>query len=228
MTPHATAYRRRTQAERAYDVLAGELRALDRDIAAARSKAHASEGGLALPGHRSDGPRARLAGDAVVLADGARILVRPVEPGDEEALGEALERVGALSRYEDLLPDDHGHDRQLVAAEAHDDHRRREALVALDAASGEVVGLARYRRRAADATGVDVAFAVADAWQSRGVGTVLAGRLADRARESGIERFTARALVGNDRARKLLEAVARDVEVTRDGAVVSVRAELGR
>ena len=55
-------------------------------------------------------------------------------------------------------------------------------------AGGEPIGIARLVRE--DDT-AEVAFAVADAWQSRGVGTLLVERLAADARAAGIRRFVA-------------------------------------
>ena len=59
-------------------------------------------------------------------------------------------------------------------------------LVAL--ADNDPIGIARLVRNGADA---DVAFAVVDEWQHRGVGTILADRLAADARAAGIERLHA-------------------------------------
>jgi N-acetylglutamate synthase-like GNAT family acetyltransferase len=64
--------------------------------------------------------------------------------------------------------------------------------VAADAETGEGVGVARYVRDNDDPEQAEFACTVADAWQERGVGSMLAERLAGRARAAGIERFRAR------------------------------------
>ncbi len=84
------------------------------------------------------------------------------------------------------------------------DHRDHEAFVAFDRVSGEGVGVARFVRLD-DPEAAEVAVAVADDWQGRGVGTVLLSRLADRARALGVRRFRASLMADNRRMRELLE-----------------------
>ena len=135
------------------------------------------------------------------------IAVRPIEPGDKAALAAAFERLSAESRYRRFLSP-HG---ELSAAElrylTEVDHHDHEALVALDPATGEGVGVARYVRDRARPESAEVAVAVADRWQGRGVGTLLLHRLVDRAREEGIRRFTALMLADNEPMAHLLEDV---------------------
>jgi GNAT superfamily N-acetyltransferase len=59
--------------------------------------------------------------------------------------------------------------------------------VALDAASGAAVGAARYIRTT-DPDTAEVAVAVVDDWQSKGVGTALLELMAAPAREEGVSR----------------------------------------
>jgi N-acetylglutamate synthase-like GNAT family acetyltransferase len=67
--------------------------------------------------------------------------------------------------------------------------------------AGEPVGIARLVR---DGKVAEVAFAVADNWQHRGIGTVLVERLAQDARAAGIERFRADVAPGNTASQALL------------------------
>jgi GNAT superfamily N-acetyltransferase len=53
----------------------------------------------------------------------------------------------------------------------------------------------RFIREPRDPAAAEAAVAVADAWQGRGVGGALLRRLATRAREEGVEGFTATLLV---------------------------------
>jgi GNAT superfamily N-acetyltransferase len=118
-------------------------------------------------------------------------VIRRIEPDDKAGLTAASERLSDESRYRRFLSP-HG---RLSAAELrylrevdHDDH---EALVTTDPATGEGVGVARYVRDAERADSAEIAVAVADHWQGRGVGTELLHHLPDRAREEGMARFTA-------------------------------------
>jgi acetyltransferase len=66
------------------------------------------------------------------------------------------------------------------------------------------VGVARYACDVDETTVADVAFAVADDWQGRGVGTGLARLLVARAHANGIARLHASTLTDNGPSRKLL------------------------
>jgi RimJ/RimL family protein N-acetyltransferase len=212
--------------EREYSLLRQQLGALEHDIAAARGRLREASDLHLRPGREIAPPRPR--GEAVVLPDGARILIRPVEPGDAPVIRAAFEHLADVSRYRRFLsPIEHLSLEQLDYL-THVDHDRHEALGALDPSTGEGLGIARYVRDARDATQAEVAVTVADAWQGRGVGAALAERLADRARAADVERFTARLLIGNHAARRLLERVAEPIGEREDGGTVRVTARLRR
>ena len=65
------------------------------------------------------------------------------------------------------------------------DHRRHEALIALDAETGEAVGDARYVRLPGDREAAEVATVVADGWHGRGLATALLTELTHLARADG-------------------------------------------
>jgi RimJ/RimL family protein N-acetyltransferase len=93
----------------------------------------------------------------------------------------------------------------------------REAVVAVDPATGDAVGIARYVRTAAATA--EVAFEVVDAWQGRGVGRRLVEALAEVAAEDGISRLSATVAVDNQAAFALMRRLGH-VEWTsyEDGA----------
>lgn len=206
-------------------MLAGELDALGKDIAAARGAARrATSGGIDLHAHHEPHPPPH--GEPVRLIDGSTILVRRVEPGDQHELQLGFRHLGALSRYERFRgPTDDLTPRQL-AYFTEVDHDAHEAFVAVDARTGEGVGVARYIRDRDDPQQAELACTVLDAWQRRGVGSVLVERLAERARASGIERFRAVLIVSNTRARRLLAHVADEIEESRYGGIVEITARL--
>ena len=90
------------------------------------------------------------------------------------------------------------------------DHRDHEALVAIDPATEQGIGVARFIKVSHDVA--ECAMVVADDWQGRGVATELLDRLVDRAREEGIERFTALVLAENAEALHLLEHLGDTVQ----------------
>ncbi|MGQ0842882.1 MAG: GNAT family N-acetyltransferase [Sporichthyaceae bacterium] len=133
----------------------------------------------------------------VTLEDGARISIRPVRASDGPLLAEAFERMSEASRIARFLVGK----RSLSIGELHYltdlDHHRHEALGALDPLDGRGIGIARYIRPAPGAPSAEVAIAVLDEWQHRGVGNELMTRLILRARAEGIRTFTATVAPGN-------------------------------
>ena len=161
--------------EREYAVLADRLDALDQDIRHARNVSRAS---ARAPARARTTPH----GTPALLPDGTRVLVRPIEPADAQQLRAGFDQLGAASRYQRFLaPVAYLTDRQLDYL-TRIDHEMHEALVAVDAVTGEGIGVARFVRDARDPARADVAIVVADRWHSRGVGTLLADQLASSGR----------------------------------------------
>lgn len=129
--------------------------------------------------------------EQVKLRDGAVVLIRPVEAADAPLLAGAFERLSNVSRESRFLTAKPRLSAQELRALADVDHYDHEALGALDPRNGRVLGVARYIRHAADPTSAEFAITVADEWQGRGLGGELIARLTSRAREEGIDRFTA-------------------------------------
>lgn len=123
------------------------------------------------------------------LHDGEVVLVRPLEEADEGLLEAAFDELSDDARYKRFLTPKP----QLSHSEAHYmccvDHHDHEAYCAIDPKSGDLVAEARYIRCADRPNVAEFAITVADAWQGRGLGTILLARLVERAREEGIERF---------------------------------------
>ena len=172
---------------------------------------------------RSAERTAVAAGTVVQLRDGSRVVIRPIEPGDREALAEGFRRLSPQSRYRRFLaPRSRLSERDLDYL-THIDHQDHEALVAVGETTGEGVGVARYVR-----TGPDVAepaIVVADDWQNRGVGTALLGALVKRAREEGIGRFEATVLAYNEDAIRILERLG-DTNREQVGPEVELKIDL--
>jgi RimJ/RimL family protein N-acetyltransferase len=145
----------------------------------------------------------------VRLCDGTAIDVRPIRLDDGERLRcfhARLSSTTILLRYFHIMPilsDD------LVASFTHVDFVDRMAVVATigaddatAAAQQEIVGLVNYARIAADTA--EVAFVVADAWQGKGVATMLLYDLAAYAHACGFRHLLAITLRRNLRMLNLL------------------------
>jgi len=143
----------------------------------------------------------------VEIRDGQRISLRPIEPGDKDALAAGFQRLSPESRYRRFfapLSRLSGTDLRYLTEV---DHCNHEAIIALEPSAEEAIGVARYVR-SEDPAEAEVAVTVVDDWHGRGVATALLERLVERARGEGIERFLALVLDENEAAIELLKQVA--------------------
>jgi len=160
------------------------------------------------------------------LRSGHRILIRPIGPQDKDGLLEGLHQLTPESRYRRFFSPTP----ELSAAQLRYltdvDHRTHEALLAFDANTGEGIGVARFIRSTTEPTAAEIAVAVLDTWHGRGVGTALLEALGARAREEGVEHFTASVLAGNSPMLDLLRQLGDVTVVDRGAGYVDLRVEL--
>lgn len=161
-----------------------------------------------------------------VLRSGERVLIRPICKEDQDVLLEGLHRLSPESQYRRFfspMP-------ELSAAQlrylTEVDHRTHEALVAIDPNTGQGIGVARFIRSIEHPSDAEAAVAVIDPWQDRGGGTALLEALAARAREEGVERFTASVLASNSPMLELLRQFGDTTVVDRAAGVVELQIEL--
>jgi GNAT superfamily N-acetyltransferase len=140
--------------------------------------------------------------ERVRLRDGTEVAVRPVTPEDREAIRASFQRMGPDSRYKRFLSPVAELSESQLDYLTDIDHHDHEALVAISDGIG--LGVARYVRLEHDGRRAEVAVAVIDDWQGRGLGSALLERLSRRAREDGIEIFTAAVLADNRAVVELL------------------------
>ena len=100
-------------------------------------------------------------------------------------------------------------ERQLSAV----DHWNHEAVAAVSAGSGEAIGVARFFRLRDDSEVAELAVTVVDAWQGRGVGTILTQAATARARQLQVRRFSMFVTRTNTRASRLLSRLPGDTEL---------------
>jgi RimJ/RimL family protein N-acetyltransferase len=159
-------------------------------------------------------------------ARGLTLRVRPVRPRDAPLLADIFARLSPASRFARFLSPK----QKLTAAElgyfSDIDHHNHEALIAITRVHGEPVGVARFIRDPENPTSAEIAVEVVDAWQNRGVGSLLATRIAARARREKISQLTALMLASNHRSARLLAKVGGVTDVTRDGSTLSYRVTL--
>lgn len=146
------------------------------------------------------------------LRDGTEVLIRPLLYSDRDALEVGFEQLSSESKH-----------LRFGSAPAHLGERDLEYLTNLDyrnhfawaafAAGGtgeeaerrggsapleEGIGVARYVRSRSDPAVAEAAVTVADAYQRRGLGTLLMSVLAEVAAANGVKRFIGHVLWEND------------------------------
>ena len=157
-----------------------------------------------------------LTADAVdvILRDGGTLRLRPPRREDAESLLEFFRSLSERSLYLRF----HGFPSigpRLVEPLLEPDWEERGALLGAFAdEDGERVVAAANFVRLRDRAVAEVAFAVADDHQRRGIGTRLLEQLAARAADVGIERFIAEVLANNREMLGVFEAVG--FELTRE------------
>jgi acetyl coenzyme A synthetase (ADP forming)-like protein len=164
----------------------------------------------------------------VILRDGSTLRLRPPAETDTDAIMSFFRGLSRQSLYLRF----HGFPRlgpELVDQVIDPDWSERGALLGslVERSSEHVVALASYVRLR-DATAAEAAFAVADTYQQRGVGTRLVEQLAERAARHGIERFVAEVVADNRRMLGVFEALG--FELTRElaGGEVEVTFPIAR
>jgi RimJ/RimL family protein N-acetyltransferase len=145
--------------------------------------------------------------------------IRPLERGDRERLAAAFARLGEETRRRRFLSSaSHLTERDLDAL-TDIDHHGHEALAAVEPRTGQLVGVARYIRLPREARAAEVAVAVDDGWQRRGIGRRLLTELADRARTEGITRLTAYVGIENGPVRRWIARLG-GVALAQDGDAI--------
>ena len=154
---------------------------------------------------------------------GPTLVVRPLRDGDTATVQAVFERLGEASRRARF----NGPKPCLSEAELRHlarvdgGHHALVAWVEGDPAPAAIARLARTSRGSAE-----IAFAVADEYQARGVGAALAAQLVADARLAGITEITALTSPDNPAALAVVRRVARIVDVCFEGPELSVRAAI--
>jgi GNAT superfamily N-acetyltransferase len=133
------------------------------------------------------------------LRDGTPVLVRPIRPEDKALLQQGVAQLSEVSRYRRFMRAlTELSDSQLEYL-TEIDYVNHMAWGALDLSEtpSRGAGVARYVRSEDDPTKAEVAVTVADAYQGRGLGTLLLGVLAQSATQHGIRTFIAYVLHEN-------------------------------
>lgn len=132
---------------------------------------------------------------SVALRDGTSVRIRPIVPADAAGLQDMIGRMSRQSVYHRFFQVKERLEPEELEAFTHLDYRNRMALVALR--HDQIIGVGRYWRDSENLEVADVAFAVVDAEQGKGIATRLVGYLTGYAREVGVTAFRASVLADN-------------------------------
>ena len=164
---------------------------------------------------------------SVHLRDGSVVLVRPVRASDKPLFVAGFERLSGQSRYQRFFDHRKGLSPRELEFFTELDGTRQVAIGALDPYTGDGLAVARYARLEDDPDVAEAAIVVIDAWQRRGLGSVLLRRLVWHAQDHGIERFCATLLTGNEVMLRMFKSIGEVAVTAREAGTLQVDVTLG-
>jgi len=134
-----------------------------------------------------------------VTRDGVQYHIRPIQPNDAQRDRRFM---AGLSNSSSVIGLWHEPSAELLNRLVRENYRREMALVAVlnEGASETIIGVARYGGNPAFC---ELAIAVADGWQSRGLGSMLVHLLFAHAKAHGVRRLYCLASANNTRMLKV-------------------------
>ena len=153
---------------------------------------------------------------------GPALHVRPLRHGDVRTVMSLFKRLSERSRRARF----NGPKQCLSRSELRQlalVNRTRHVLVAYVEGDEQPVAIARLVR---DGQAAEVAFAVADAYQQRGIGSALGAELVADARAAGITEINALVSSDNRAAVALLRRIATVLDIRVEGGALSIRAAI--
>jgi GNAT superfamily N-acetyltransferase len=131
------------------------------------------------------------------LRDGRRVEIRALQPDDQAAFGDAVSRASGQSLYRRFFVVRIGVSEAEIASFMNVDFVNRVALIAVMKESSPPVILGGARYVVSGPSHAEMAFAVIDAYQRQGIGTILMRHLGAIARQAGINELVATVLPEN-------------------------------
>jgi RimJ/RimL family protein N-acetyltransferase len=144
---------------------------------------------------------------SLALADGSVVEVRPLRAADRRPLDEAIAALSPTTRYLRFASPTPRLGQRTLQQLVEIDHHRSEALLAIDPATRDGIGVGRFAEFADEPGVVDIGVTVTDAWQGRGLGPALLQRILDRARAEGHVLARASVLAVNVRSLRMAESL---------------------
>ena len=161
-----------------------------------------------------------------MLRDGCQVKIRALKPDDRAELLAAVARTSAESLRRRFFAPKRGFTDQETAFFLNVDFVDHVALVAEVREDGRPVIAGGGRYIVARPGEAEVAFAVVDQYQERGIGGVLMRHLTAIARAAGLERLIAEVLAENLSMLRLFEQSGLRMSTKREGEVLHVALQL--
>jgi len=164
------------------------------------------------------------------LADGGRVLLRPIRSDDADQLREGFQRLSEQSRFLRFFTPLSELPTEWATRLSDLDHQTHRAWVAYDpegpgaAPPGLGVGVARLIQLEDDPTAAEAAVAITDDYQGRGIGRLMLEVVAGTAVVSGYQTLVTNILRENTRMLDLVRGTGAPLRTSSDGA--SLRIEI--
>jgi RimJ/RimL family protein N-acetyltransferase len=162
------------------------------------------------------------------LRDGRSVEIRALRPEDKHGLIAAVERTSPQSLYRRFFGVKSKFSEAEVSFFLDIDFVNHVALVAVVEEGGRAVIVGGGRFVVERPGRAEIAFAVIDQYQGRGLGAALLRHLVVLARNAGIKEFVAEVLADNTPMLKVFEKSGLAVASTREGGVMCIVLELYR
>jgi RimJ/RimL family protein N-acetyltransferase len=162
-----------------------------------------------------------------ILRDGSIIEIRALKPEDEAGMLAAVERTGAQSLQRRFFVMKRSFSEKERTYFMQVDFSNHVALVATAQEDGQPVIVGGGRYIVFEPKRAEMAFIVVDAWQGRGIGSILMRHLIDIARDSALKELTAEILPENTAMLKVFGKFGFRPAPRRDPQTVHLVLKLG-
>lgn len=161
------------------------------------------------------------------LRDGGIIEIRALKPQDEAGMLAAVERTSAQSLQRRFFVMKRNFSEKERTYFMKVDFSNHVALVAIAQQDGQPVIIGGGRYIVFEPGRAEMAFIVVDAWQGRGIGSILMRHLIDIARDSALKELTAEILPENTAMLKVFDKFGFRPAPRRDPQTVHLVLKLG-
>lgn len=162
----------------------------------------------------------------ITLVDGTMLTIRPIRPEDARIESEFVRNLSEEARYYRFMDTLRQLSPQMLSHFTRVDYDRHVAFIAVTGEGAQETGIAVARYIVTDdGASCEFAIVVADAWQRKGVGTLLMRTLIETASARGLRTMFGEVMAGNRKMRGFMQRLG--FQLTQDpGDPHLMRAEM--